>query len=260
MNITVIIPIHEIDASYHSYIEKSITSLSRFTVKPTEVLLIGPELVLSQLKEKIDTIDTVNKYRLIVNNEDTSYCNQVNLAVKEVNTEFFTVLEIDDDINQKFFEKLTKYEESGADIYMPILVHTNVRNELLFLSNATAWIPGQTEVKGNLDITALQSNKNYDLTGSVVRKKTFESVGGFKPQIKITFNRELLLRMMYISDAKTIIVPIFGYQHITDRPNSLFDIYKKQNISKEEFDFWQKIAETEYMWEPSYNRTIEYNP
>lgn len=259
MDITVIIPMHEIDASYHSYIQKSITSLSKSTIKPKEVLLVGPQNVLTQLKEEVSKLDSENSYRLVVNESDTSYCSQVNLAVSEVKTDFFMVLEIDDDINHNYFEKVLEYSKFyDSDIFMSLIAHTNIRNELLFVSNATAWVAGQTEVKGFVDITAAQSNKNYDITGAIIRTEIFNSLEGFKPEIKITFNRELLLRMMYIKDAKVCVVPIFGYQHVSDRPNSLFNQYKEQKITSHEFDFWQNTADTEYIWERKFNRIIEY--
>jgi hypothetical protein len=97
--------------------------------------------------------------------------------------------------------------------------------------------------------------QNFNIDGIVMKKSIFEDYGGFKPSIKLTFIYEFLLRMIF-KDAKTMAIPRFGYKHVNQRPESLFDNYKK-TIDPAEAKWWLSQAKKEYYFDK--DRKITYD-
>ena len=92
-----------------------------------------------------------------------------------------------------------------------------------------------------------------------MKKSAFESMGGMKSSIKLTFNYEFLLRATY-NDVVIMSIPKVGYKHTNQRPNSLFWNYKNNGddiITQDEAKFWIDSAKQEYFFQQ--DRKIEFD-
>ena len=67
-----------------------------------------------------------------------------------------------------------------------------------------------------LDIEAVQDYLNFNMSGAVIRKKDFVSLGGLKTSMKLVFWYEFLLRALY-KQKKFYVVPKVGYIHTAIR-------------------------------------------
>ncbi len=93
----------------------------------------------------------------------------------------------------------------------------------------------------------------------IMRKDKFESIGGLKPSIKLTFNYEFLLRATY-NDTLIMTIPKVGYKHTNQRVNSLFWDYKFNpdvKLGQEEAKFWIDLSKKEYFF--TKDRKLEYS-
>ena len=93
------------------------------------------------------------------------------------------------------------------------------------------------------------------MTGSVFNTDDWNEVGGLKPSIKLTFWYEYMLRATN-KDQKIFVVPKVGYNHYMGRKDSLTENYRN-NMSKEEQEFWFKLAKKEYFFKEDRNKTFE---
>jgi len=93
----------------------------------------------------------------------------------------------------------------------------------------------------------------------VVRKDTYQELGGFKPSIKLTFVYEFLLRLTYNS-TKIMTIPRIGYKHLNMREGSIFWSYKngEQKVTEDEVRFWLESAKKEHFF--TEDRNIKYEP
>ena len=93
----------------------------------------------------------------------------------------------------------------------------------------------------------------------VIKKSTYENLGGFKPSIRLTFVYEFLLRLTYNS-ANIMTIPRIGYKHMNLREGSIFWNYKngEQRVTDDEVRFWLESAKKEHFFVD--DRNIKYEP
>ena len=118
---------------------------------------------------------------------------------------------------------------------------------------------GFSEDVGYLDNSTLLKYQNFQISGMIMKKSAFESMGGMKSSMKLTFNYEFLLRATY-NDVVIMSIPKVGYKHTNQRPNSLFWNYKNNGddiISQDEAKFWIDSAKQEYFFQQ--DRKIEFD-
>ena len=96
---------------------------------------------------------------------------------------------------------------------------------------------------GYLNINALKQYTDFKLSGAVIKKSDFESLGGYKTNIKLTFMYEFLLRALN-NASKIYTIPKMGYKHFATREGSLFDGYLK-TMPVDERKFWFETATKE---------------
>jgi hypothetical protein len=123
-------------------------------------------------------------------------------------------------------------------------------NEATFAASLNAEI-------GYLNNDVLLSYQNFQTSGMVIKKSTFENIGGFKPSMKLTFVYELLLRLTY-NATKIMTIPRIGYKHMNLREGSIFWNYKngEEKISDNEVQFWIESAKKEHFF--TNDRNIKY--
>jgi hypothetical protein len=112
---------------------------------------------------------------------------------------------------------------------------------------------------GYLDNETLLTYQNFQISGMVIRKKSFVDFGMLKDSFKLTFGYEFLLRMTN-NNVKVMTIPRIGYKHMNLREGSIFWNYKNgdNRLSEDEVKFWIDSAKKEYLFIKE--RDIKYEP
>ena len=253
MKTTTIIPIHELNEEILKYYDNAINSLLSQVGYDNKlnVILVYPEKLNNELivhNQKYLNNDKISLL-YVKNKGKTDYQSQVNLAVESVVTDYFTVLEFDDEFNTTFFQNIEKYIEyyNDVDVYMNMIIEIDKEGNAIKFTNEMVWSHQFTDENGEigfLNSKSLQQYSDFKLYGAVINTKKFKEIGGYKSNIKLTFMYEFLLRAL--NNSLTIMtVPKLGYQHLTDREGSLFVEYGKKMPMKER-KFWFDTALKEY--------------
>lgn len=267
--LTIIIPVHTLNEGVYKCFEKSITSVVNQKVdsKNISVLFVTkPELV-SEIETYISTSFPKNKKLFTVlgnTSEDFSFQSQVNFAAKSIKSEYFSILEFDDEIANTYFKTFDSYINEddvykNIDVLLPIIVEVDLNGNAFKLTNNIIWskqIIGSTGRMGYLNIDALKEYSDFKLSGAFIKTEVFNKSGGFKKNIKLTFTLELLLRLLN-SGSIIFNIPKTLYLHVDGREDSLFEEYKK-TMSIDERKFWFESAYKEYFFQN--DRFVQYIP
>ena len=189
--------------------------------------------------------------------DDTSFQNQLNIGVDNVNTEYFTFLEYDDELskngsNLNANTYINSFPEVGA--FLPIVFESDEKGNFLSFTNENVWVKGVSSEMGLLDNETLVKMQNFNFDGMVVKKSVYQECGGLKTNMKLTFTYEFLLRLTY-QDVPVMVIPKLGYKHLNNREESLFVEYKN-TIDVLESKFWVNKAKKEYFF--TEDREITY--
>lgn len=258
--ISVVIPVHELDNTTTELFKRALKSVESQKVKPTKVLLVTSKEAQSDV-EKILKEFKNNDFTSIVNNGDTDFCSQINFGAKNCGTDFFSVLELDDEYSSIWFKNVYEYVNAYSEIgtFLPIIVEVGTDGNFLHFTNEAVWAQGFGEKLGIMDINSLLVFPNFGTSGAVFNSEKFNDAGGFKSNIKLTFMYELLLRLVN-EDMGIMVIPKVGYKHTNSRINSLFMNYR-ETISPEEAKFFMDKAKTEFYFNPNLiKRNIEFKP
>jgi hypothetical protein len=241
-NTTVIIPIHELNEEYLSNAINSLEKQKDLNNK-IKVLLVFPkdiELGLNLFLKK-------NKYKniiidKIVNTSKTDFQSQINFAVDNITTDYFTILEFDDEFSQIYFKTLDKYIKHYPenDAFLPILVEVNKDGEVIKLTNEFVWSKSfiDDDNFGYLTNDLLKDFSYFFISGATIKKQKFIDCGRLKTNFDVSAVYEFLLRFTY-NNNKVYVIPKIGYSHLNDREGSAtkYFVSKYKEIdSKEEFE------------------------
>ena len=252
MNISVIIPINEYNDELSLFLDKAVESVFKqqnLTEFP-QVILVYPTDLGDAIVGFRDGMVRKNQipstnYTLVPNTGKTDYQSQVNLAVDFVTTDYFSVLEFDDEYGTTFFYNAQKYIKSypQIDVFLTMMIEVNEKNEGIKLTNETVWAQqfvGENGEMGYLNANALKQYTDFKLSGAVIKKSEFLNIGKYKVNIKLTFMYEFLLRALN-NACKIFTMPKIGYKHLATREGSLFSFYLK-NMPMDERKFWFDTA------------------
>lgn len=255
-DITVIIPILSKDLHSEELV-KAVESVKvcqeHYTDGKLKVMIVtnpdgnGPDYI------NFDGID----YEYILNESGVyDFCSQINFAVDMVGTEYFSILEFDDEYKPKWFKFANKYSYGNEDvsIFLPINVVTDISGEHWQYGNEFALATTNSEECGFIDMEMLEAWSGFNLTGAIFNTSDFIKVGKYKPSIKIAFNYELMMRMAE-NKLKMFVVPKEGYKHVIGRSGSLMDTYSKE-IPQDEVKLWFDLAKREYTYDHDRNKGV----
>lgn len=256
--ITVILPVHELDDTTRPYFANAIKSIETQIVLPDEVLIVVPKN--SKVSKELSTYDygkLKDIINIIENSGETDFSSQVNFGVSNAKTEWISILELDDEYARIWFKNAVMYMKAytNIDIFLPMVIDVNSKQEFIGLTNEAVWAQSFSEELGVLDFDALNAYQNFNIDGSVIRKSLFEDFGGLKSNMKLTFIYEFLLRMAF-KDNKIFVIPKFGYKHMNQREGSLFHTYANE-IDKVEARWWLSQARKEYYFDLDRKLTYE---
>lgn len=254
-DLTVIIPIDKLDESTKPLFDKAYESFAE-QANGARVIVVGPKAELDKLKGEEGER---NKVFVFVENEDVNLPKQINTAVAEVKTKYFSVLEYDDTYSKHWFENVEKWIESnpGLFAYLPIdeVLDAKQEGNIVGYLNEPVWASSFSEKLGYFDTDSLMNYVNVNCTGGVFEKDTFIEIGGLKESIKLSFWYEFLLRANYKSK-KIYVVPKAGYKHTINREGSLLDTYSK-TMTQQEADWWLNLAREEYFFKKDRQKTYQ---
>lgn len=257
-NISVILPVHQLNEETKGLFKNAVISVLEQTVRPENLIIVVPKNgdVLNQIKD-IEFGDYKNSVIVVENDGNTDFASQVNYGVSQCKTEWFSILELDDEYAKIWFKNVVEYQKAhtNVDIFMPIVIDVNENNEFIGFTNEAVWAQSFSDELGILDNNALLAYQNFNVDGFVMKKSMYEEFGGFKSSIKLTFITEFLLRMTF-KDARLMVIPRFGYKHVNQRKGSLFATYK-ETIDPAEARWWLSTAKKECYFTKDRNITYD---
>lgn len=251
MNITTILPVHVYDEKVEELMRKALESVSKQESINDNVnlLLVYASNINDNICEFVKKYENTNiKIKLLENKGNTSFQSQINLAVESVETDYFSILEFDDELALTYYKRAEEHIKNypDVDMFLTMIIETNENEQALKLTNDPVWsrsFVGENGTVGYLNINILKQYSDFKVCGSIIKKSEFKAVGGFKNNIVLTFQYEFLLRLIN-NGSKIYTIPRIGYKHIVTREGSLFDEYQK-NLSEKARKFWFDTAKKE---------------
>ena len=248
-NLTIIIPVgkfttdEQVDLCY-----KAIKS-----AKDNKIIVVGPQKELDKLNKdcSVPFTKVANKGR------NTSYSANVNLAVKDIDTDYFSVLEFDDIYSDIWFKNAAEYIKNDTDNVMAFLPLTEVvdynTQDVIGYSNEAVWAASFSDELGYFSLDSLMDYLGFNMSGAIIRKDDYVSLGGLKESMKLVNWYEFLLRVLY-KEKKIFVVPKVGYYHFVNRPESITTEYQN-NMTEKEADWWIELAKKEYFFPQDRKKT-----
>ncbi len=256
-NISVILPIHDLDDVTKNSLNNAIKSVELQIVRPDEFILVVPKgSDTAKYVKSLDFGEIKNIVTVAENDGETDFCSQVNFGVSVAKSEWFSILEYDDEYAKIWFKNVVEYRNAhpNVDLFLPIVIDVDSQGQFIGFTNEAVWANSFSDELGVLDNNSLLSYQNFNIDGMVIRKSTFEEMGKLKPSIKLTFIYEFLLRLTF-KDVRVMTVPKFGYKYLNQIPNSLFASYK-ETMNPAEAKWWLQTAKKEYYF--ANDRKITY--
>jgi hypothetical protein len=246
-NITIILPVHRIEDSYRVMFENAVKSVEQFH-NDVKLMIVCPANVKSEFANISDTLEV----NVVTNNTKTDFCSQVNLGIENCDTEWFSILEIDDEYKPIWLKSINEYVKAynDIDVFLPVVKDINTEGNFVSFTNESTWAYGFTEKQGVLDNEVLLDFQNYQISGGLYKTQVVKDNGSLKENIKLTFGYEFLLRLTH-NNVKIMTVPRIGYQHLNFREDSLFWSYKNDDVNKiseEEAKYWLETAKKEFFF------------
>ena len=245
-NLTVIIPMHEFGEENIKLLNNAVNSVPNDI---NVVLSIPSGTSKKELNGISDRLEVISK------SDGSSFCELVNSAVESIEDKWFSILEFDDTYAAKWFDNFEKYSEFTPEVsvFMPLEDITDFNNDrYIGFGNSEAWASAFSNEIGYIDNDCLQNYFDFYLTGSIFNKDDWNEVGGLKPQIKITFWYEWMLRLTN-KGKKIYVIPKVGYNHRLGRKGSLVEIYK-ETVGSDETQWLFELAKRESLFHPSIER------
>lgn len=246
-NISVILPIHELDEVTKLLFNNAVSSVKEQKVRPDELVIVVPKgSDVATYVKAYDFGDYKDSVIIAENDGKTDFASQFNYGVSVSTSEWVSLLEFDDEYANIWIKNVVEYKAAHTDveIFMPIIVDVDTNQGFIGFTNEAVWANSFSSELGYLDNDALLAYQNFNIDGIVMKKSLLEQFGGFKSNIKLTFIYEFLLRMTFKA-VKTMVIPKFGYKHMNQRPGSLFSSYK-ETLDPAEARWWLSTAKKEY--------------
>jgi hypothetical protein len=252
--ITIIVPLHEYNEKY------LIRALSSFKFGDTknknykyyEVLFVGPKDICKESENIVKNIYGNLETRTLVN-EELDFATQINKAVFDCVTPYFTILEYDDMYTYNYFKNVQEVIKKHPEysVILPINEFINTDEEMVCFGNEIALDPSFVDEIGIIGLDELQLFMDFNCTGGLFKTEDFISLGGLKKSLKIAAWYEFLLRVVYKSK-KIHVMPKIGYLHTINREGSYMNQMKK-TITQEEGKFLIDTARQEYFFKEDRN-------
>ena len=249
-NVTIIIPVINMENEKNQELFKRAID----SVDDSQILIVGNENDI----HTIENLKLTKMVRVLINTMDTSFQNQVNLAVKQVKTKYFSILEYDDMYTYIWFKNVTEYIEKDKEdtfAFLPLTEIVDVKMGPIGFANEAVWASSFSEEIGCYDLQCLEDYLDFNLSGAIFETEEFISLGALKSSMKLSFWYEFLMRALY-KGKRFFVIPKIGYSHFVGREDSLSYIYSN-NMSETEANWWINLAKKEYFFPHDRNKTYQ---
>lgn len=255
--VTYIIPLHTFNKEVQTYLVDALASVKAMEGSDGDrVMFVGPKAVLTKASK---VYDLPQELTLVENNDSTDVFTQINKAVYQCVTPYFSVLEFDDKFYPYWNKEAQKYGTAyNASIVLPIN-ELQINSAFVGFGNEIAWnasfmSENENGELGFIEAKTIESFMGFNLTGALISTEDFISLGGLKPSLKFAAWYEFMLRAAY-NNKKMFVAPKVGYVHTIEREGS----YSKtlpQTISAEEGQWLIQTAKQEYFFKEDRNRSF----
>ena len=194
-NLTVIIPVHSVadteTKTFDELFDTALSSISSNSIKPEKVLIVRCNCM--DVDAKLSTMD-LSKYDLdieiITNPGDTDYQSQINFGAKNVQTEYMSILEFDDEVSPTWYKNVDEHIKAYGDIemFLPIINDVTENGDFVGLSNEAVWAYNFTDTLGQLDLDTLLEYPNISPCGMVIKTQIYNEINGLKQLKKLKNN------------------------------------------------------------------------
>jgi hypothetical protein len=259
IDVSVILPIKSAsNRDFDELFDKAITSLKTQKVSINELVIVHTD------DEKL--VNHINDYdfgdlnvKKLTWKKEPNYSKQINYGVENSASEWVSFFEYDDEYASIWFSNVKKYTDiyKKVDAFLPIVIDIDSKGVFAGFTNEASFAANFTSEIGMLSNETLLNYQNFQTSGMVIRKESFEKYGKFKPSMKLTFVYEFLLRMTYNS-VNIMTIPKIGYKHLNLREGSIFWNYKNGSdiLTQDEVKFWIESAKKEHFF--TTDRQIKY--
>jgi len=168
MNISVIIPVHEFNEKVGNYLLKALESIDKQEgEKPNKIIISAYDCV-NSVNEFLDK-NYHSEFTNIANQGNTDYQSQINFGIEHITTDYFSVLEFDDEYSVSFFKNSSKYVETypEIDVFLTMMIEVNEQNQGIKLTNETVWAQqfvGENGEMGYLNLNSLKQYSDFKLS------------------------------------------------------------------------------------------------
>ena len=247
--ITILLPIYKLDEDETKMLANALTSIEDF-YNDVKLTIICPPEINTRFKDY--DFGQKLEVKILENTQSTDFVTQINLGIDDCDTEWFSIMEIDDTFRPIWLKSMNEYinEFPETDVFLPVVRDIDDQGVFVSFTNESAWAYGFTENQGFIDNEVLLEYQNYQTSGGLYKKDKIVEVGKLKDNIELTFTYEFLLRLTH-HGIKVMVVPKIGYEHVNFRENSLFWLYKndeKTSLDEADVKFWLETAKTEHFF------------
>ena len=261
--ITVIVPLH---VYMEDLLKEALSSLiTAFKEDTVIVTFVGPKGICENAQNLFKTLTTKEYSINIVENDNLDFATQINKAVFDCSTQYFTILEFDDTFRPYYNTVMQEFIEKNqvTSVILPITELYDEKDEFVGFCNEIVWdaafanINEETEEDnlGVIDSEILEAFMDFHCTGGLFKTEDFITVGGLKTSMKVAMWYEFLLRIANVGKG-IYVVPKACYSHLIGRNNSFNDIMHK-TITPEEGRFLINYAKEDYINTEDSNKKYE---
>ena len=256
-DLTIIIPIPKYSEKVGKLLNRALESCG-----DTNKILVGEGV--TEFLENNSGQNDLKNFEVIAMTQESSYQHNVNVAVDNVKTKYFSVLEYDDFYSKIWFDNVEKYIEYDTENisgFLPLteIIEYNEQEEssmnVIGYSNEAFWASSFSDEIGFLDIESLQNYLSFNVSGAVFKTSDFISLGKLKESMKLVFWFEYLLRSLH-EQKRLFVIPKVGYYHFVGREDSMTGEYSK-TITEKEADWCVDLAKKEYFFKKDRNKVYE---
>jgi len=244
-NVTWIIPVHKFNKTIGTFLKHAVDSISKMEGNGKNTIsIVGPESIQEKVKKICENAE------FIVNSGKTDMATQVNAAVMQCVTPYFSVIEIYDTFKPYWNVVAQEYAVNGESVILPI-VELKREDKIVSMGNTIAWSPSFANEIGMIDLDCLNTYMDFNVTGALIKTEDFISLGALKPSLKIAAWYEFLLRAAY-NGKKILVVPKIGYTHTIGEEND-YMAAAYADIKPEEGGWLIETAKKEYFFKEDRN-------
>ena len=186
------------------------------------------------------------------------FCEQINKGAKVCATDYFSILEYDDEYTPIWFNNVDKYIKhyENISIFLPLVKLVKFSDESIqSLGNELAWSKAFAEESGYINEECLNSFYDFIISGGVFKTNEFIEYGGLKKSLLIASSYEFLLRMAH-NGKNIFVIPKIGYIHKIGNPDGK-TAKNMEKISQKHGEWLIKLAQQEKYFNGDRNIVFE---